>query len=198
MKGIGNVTNIENHRKTVPGTDDPMPARRLGMLLAAQLAGGRFGLLASEIDSCVSHLGGRLRVSTTRWILLYLTWQLREELGAKGRKALWFDILTVVGKALYGADGLQLLGGMEVDDIDTWLKRLDRWLRLDEEDVWDGLPPEVYAAGMFLALDHRAPGSQGMHLVDEEFAVAAALIEARARARPWIEEAVRMASQATT
>ena len=180
-------------RSTRPGPDDPSPVRRLGMVLSTRLEEGRFGLDVADIDSFVSRLDMRLHAPARRWVVLYVAWQLREALGSRAVKSVWFQVVATLDRALQSPVSECALEGIESDDADAWLARLDRWLAQDVEDVWDALPVEVHAAGMLIALDARGLDSAGVHLIDEEFAVAALLIEIRLRTKDWIDEAVCVA-----
>mgnify|MGYP001819502085 FL=1 len=180
-------------RSTRPGPDDPSPVRRLGMVLSTRLEEGRFGLDVADIDSFVSRLDMRLHAPARRWVVLYVAWLLREALGSRAVKSVWFQVVATLDRALQSPVSECALEGIESDDADAWLARLDRWLAQDVEDVWDALPVEVHAAGMLIALDARGLDSAGVHLIDEEFAVAALLIEIRLRTKDWIDEAVCVA-----
>jgi len=184
------ATDSDRRKAGQRGLCDPAPVQRLEMVLNARLEHGRFGLDDADVDGFVSRLDARLHAAARRWIILYIAWLLREELGSKAVKTAWFQIVSTLGRALRSTTSECPIEGMEADDADAWLARLDRWLVQDAQDVWDALPVEVHTAGMLLALDARGVADAGVHLIDEEFAVAAVLIEVRLRTKDWIDEAV--------
>lgn len=187
------AADSNRRRSARPGLDDPSPVRRLAMVLNTRFEEGRFGLDVADIDGFVSHLDVRLHAQARRWITLYIAWLLREELGFKTVKSVWSQVVATLGRALQSSASECPLEGMESDDTDAWLARLDSWLVQDVEGPWDALPVEVHAAGMLLALDARGLGHADVHLIDEEFAVAAVLIEIRLRTKGWIDEVVCVA-----
>jgi len=172
------------------GLGDSAPACRLGMVLNARFEDDRFGLDDADVDGFGSTLAPRLPARARRWIIFYIAWLLREELGCKTARPVWFQVVSTLRSALQSSSSECLVEGMEPNDGDVWLARFDRWLAQHAEEAWDALPVEVHTAGILLALDARGVAGAGVHLMDVEFAVAAVLIEVRLRTKDWIDEAV--------